>query len=301
LDWKRSSFAAVSASLIALLVGACGDTPIQPSPNPGGGGQNTTPPPNNPPVVESITIKGSRPNEPANFADLGEAINVSAKVRDDETAIDQLQYTWSATAGTFSGTGANVTWTAPATLLSTPTGPVGQTVTVTLTLVERYGTAPSQFEHRVTGSATLLLHDSPTEVGDMAWQFLMDFSDSSIRDVAYIMRNYSRARCPQPSEVDLEYEDVTRDRERFRRTSYSVTRVKASVNFRGVCPYGLKRGDACAVVPVVWADIFLPTNTPGLTRGDDIVAAAYSPDDGRWWLCASSYQAFTTVGASHYR
>jgi hypothetical protein len=297
---RFSPLRAVLASLLALLVGACGGTPVSPSPNPGGGQGNTTPPPNNPPVVESIAIQGSRPNEPANFADVAEAIAVTAKVRDDETAVDQLQYTWTATAGTFSGTGASVTWTAPATVPAAPLGSPGQVVTVTLTVVERYGTA-AQFEHRVTGTATLSLHDSRNEVGEMAWQFLMDFSDSSIRDIPFIMRNFSRARCPQPSEVDAETSQVTDDRRDFRRTSYTVTRVPASVNFRSSCPIDGKRGDACVVVPVVWADIRLSTNQPGSTRGNDGIAAAYSPDDGRWWLCASTYHATSTIGPLHYR
>jgi hypothetical protein len=301
LDWRSSSSRLVAAALIALLAGACGETPIQPTPNPGTGGQNTTPPPNNAPVVESITIQGSKPNEPANFADVGEAVAVSVKVRDDETAVEQLQYTWTATSGSFSGTGANVTWTAPATLPGTPSSTSGQTVTVTLTVVERYGPAPPQFEHRVTSTSTLSLHDSPNEVGQLSWQFLMDFSDSSIRDVDFIMRNFSRARCPRPSDVDAEFADVTRDRRELRRTSYTVTRVPATVNFRGTCPLGNSRGDACAVVPVVWADIFLPTNTPGFTRGNDVMAAAYSPEDGRWWLCASTYHPTTTIGPLNYR
>ena len=291
----------MSALLLALLIGACGETPIQPSPNPGSGGQNTTPPPNNQPVVESITVQGSKANEPANFADVGEAIAVSAKVRDDETALSLLQYTWSATSGTFSGTGASVTWTAPATLPGTPSSTSGQTVTLTLTVVERYGPAPPQFEHRVTSTATLSLHDSPSEVGELSWQFLMDFSDSNIRDVNYIMRNFSKARCPQPSEVDDEFNQVTADRANFRRTSYSVTRVPASINFRSSCSINAKRGDACAVVPVVWMDIDLRTNVPGSTRGNGGIAAAYAPDDGRWWLCASTYHSTSTIGPMRYR
>jgi hypothetical protein len=299
LHWKRCSLAAVSATLIALLAGACGETPIQPSPSPGGGNQNTTP--NNPPVIESVTIQGTKANEPANFADLGETVAVAARVRDDETALDQLQYNWSAPTGTFSGTGANVTWTAPSAMPGTPTGPGGQAVTITLTLVERYGPASSSSEHRITRTGQVSLHDSPNEVGDLAWQFLMDFSDSSIRDVNYVMRNFSRDRCPQPSEVDLEYSDVTRDRQNYRRTSYTVTRVPASVNFRGTCPLNGKRADACAVVPVVWADIELATNKPGVTRGKDVMFASYSSDDGRWWLCGSSYFADSTIGPTHYR
>ena len=42
----------------------------------------------------------------------------------------------------------------------------------------------------MSAAPTLRLHDSVREVGDMARQFLLDFADSSIRDVAYVMRNF---------------------------------------------------------------------------------------------------------------
>ncbi len=77
-------------------------------------------------------------------------------------------YQWSATAGTFSGSGRNVTWTAP-DAATTP-----GIVTITLKVVENYG-HPGQakiFAHDVSGTQTISLHDSVKEVGDMARQFL---------------------------------------------------------------------------------------------------------------------------------
>ena len=230
------------AGTIALLAltSACGGSPVAPPPPP------PPPPANNAPVITSIKIQGSRANEPPGFADLSESVNATVEVRDDETPVSQLQITWSSTVGTFSGSGAAVTWQAP----SQATTPVD--VTLALEVIERYGppTAPAAFEHRVSGSASLRLHDSAKEVGDMARQFLLDFSDSTIRDVDYIMRNFSRKRCPQPSEVDNEYSDVTRDRAERRRTDFTIGSVPATVNFGGVCPIRFRRGDACVVVPV---------------------------------------------------
>ena len=138
------------------------------------------------PVIVSIRIQGSRPNEPANFADVGETVGVSAEVRDDETPVSQLQFVWSSSVGTFSGNGPTVTWQAPAATAAPAN------VALRLEVVERYGpaSAPTAFEHRVSSSADVRLHDSTREVGDMARQFLLDFSDSSIRDVDYIMRNF---------------------------------------------------------------------------------------------------------------
>src|SRR5690606_29217556 len=47
---------------------------------------------NQPPVIGSITVQGSRRRQPANFADLGEEINVTAAVTDAETSPGQLTY-----------------------------------------------------------------------------------------------------------------------------------------------------------------------------------------------------------------
>ena len=71
------------------------------------------------PVIESLSIQGARMNEPADFADLGEDVVVTAVVRDAETPVDKLQFGWKSVAGVFSGTGSSVRWRAPA-VLNTP-------------------------------------------------------------------------------------------------------------------------------------------------------------------------------------
>jgi polyisoprenoid-binding protein YceI len=120
---------AVAAALIAA--GCGGNGPSGPTPPPGGG-NNQQPPANNQPVIESLAVRNARPRAPANFADVSDTIEVTAQVRDDETAAAQLQFQWSATNGTFSGTGATVTWT-PDASAATPLD-----VTITLRVVERY-------------------------------------------------------------------------------------------------------------------------------------------------------------------
>ena len=75
---------------------------------------------NAPPVISSVSARGTRLNEPANFADLNEEINVVAAVLDAETSPDQLSYEWAAEAGTFAGTGQAIKWRAPSTLPRTP-------------------------------------------------------------------------------------------------------------------------------------------------------------------------------------
>jgi hypothetical protein len=242
-------------------------------------------------VIQSISVKGTRPNEPANFADAGETLLVAADVKDDETPVAQLQYSWSATVGTFTGTGASVTWRAPAEV------PQTADVSIKLEVVERYGTNGA-LTNRVSATAPVSLHDSVRELGDMARQFLLDFSDSSIRDVDYIMRNFGNAStCPDVREVYNEREDVTDDRQNYKIVDFRIGAPQVSINFGGVCPFRAKAGDGCAVVPSYWKSLKLSTNQIGAVDGNDIVAAAYSAADKRWWLCASDYDGHPAAGS----
>jgi hypothetical protein len=275
---------------------ACSGSPNGPgtvTPPPGGGGVTSPPPPTNtPPAIQSIAIQGTRAKEPPNFADVGEIITVKADVKDDETPLAQLQFNWSAPLGTFSGTGPAVTWQAPAQITAS------SDVVITLEVVERYGSAPNMLEHRVSNAATLSLHDSIKEVGDMSRQFLLDFSDSSIKNVDFIMRNFGNAStCPDYSEVVHEREDVAADREKYQIVSSRIGSAKVTMNFGGACPFRFKRGDACAVVPSYWQSMNLSTKAIGAVDGDDIVASSYSTAGRRWWLCASDYDGKPVSGA----
>lgn len=271
----------IAAAVVLLLAFACG-SPTGPGPQPQPSPTPTpTPPANNPPVITGITVRGTRPNEPPSFADLAETVNVTAEVRDDETPVAQLTMTWSSAAGTFSGSGAAVTWQAPAQA-DTP-----QDVTLRLEVVERYGpaTAPAAFEHRVSATAALRLHNSIKEVGDKARQFLLDFSDSSIRDVPYIMRNFEPG-CYGTAE---EAAQVADNRANYQILASSVGAASVSVNFGGVCAFRAKPGDACANVPVMWDSRQLATGARGIVRGTDQVAAVYVRSRGEWRLCDSQF------------
>jgi len=267
--------------LCALALSAsCGDGPTRPDPP-----INPPPPPppvNTAPVINSIAVQGTRTNEPPNFANVSETVAVTASVTDAETAVEQLQYNWTAPVGTFTGAGARVSWVAPASA-ETPAA-----VVLTLEIVERYGT---NLENRVTKTANVALHDIAKEVGDMARQFLLDFSDTTIKDVSRIMQNFgSAAVCPEPNEILSERNDVINHYTNYRMIESKVESATVTINFGGSCPYRGKRGDACAVVPVFWNSIDLRTNVRDSHSGNDIVAAAYSRNDARWFLCASDYQ-----------
>lgn len=236
----------------------------------------------NPPVISGIAVRGSRANQPANFADVGEEITVTATVTDPDTAASALTYTWSAPSGTFTGTGASVKWRAPSTA-----------GTVRLTLVVSDGTA-------VTGTADVSVHDSIKEVGDMAVLFLRDFSDSKIPPET-VMRNFSTSdRCAD--ETGKELQDVKDNRERYQIESYVIGAATVGFSFAGrPCSYPSPsaRGDACAAVPATWNSLCLQTNEECVkgehthANGIDYVTAVY--EQSQWKLCASSYKGINGV------
>lgn len=259
-----------------------------------GGFSYQMPPPNALPVIVSIVAQGSRPRQPANFADLNESIGVTATVTDAETPVDQLEYQWSATHGTFSGTGPRVTWQAPATA-STPLQ-----VTLTLRVIERFGTG-GVFQQEVSGPRTVALHDSAREVGDMAVRFLTEFSKPQTnKDVNDIMRDFSAVACPDPGEVLAEREQVITHYTNFFMHSYRVDPATVSFNFAGRCSYENKQGDACVAVPVRWDSTDKRTDVRRQTVGVDHLAAVYAPRDARWWLCSSSFQDTGSLGHLFY-
>ena len=284
--------ACVVAALLALI--SCGGTPTVPSPSPS---PTPTPDPgpivnNAPPVIIGFTVQGSRNNEPASFADLSEEVVVTANVVDNETPIGNLKFNWTASVGTFTGSGSKVTWKAPASA----TTPV--LVTLNLEVVETYTSAGKSVDNKVTGSTPVSLHDSATEVGDMARQFLIDFSTSSLRDVTQIMRNFE----PTCYGTADETSDVARNRTDFTiQAGWRVEAASTTVNFGSFCPFRNRPGDACAQVRTFWKsqanrDIFDSGGTLALHQGDvttasgvDQVAAKYYKDQNRWRLCASDF------------
>jgi hypothetical protein len=263
--------------LWGVTIAACG--------SPSGPGPVTPPPPPPPanalPIIESIKVTGRRARQPANFADLSETVDVVAAVHDDETPVTDLEFQWTASVGRFEGSGASVAWIAPPSA-STPVD-----VALTLKLVEKYGQpgGPKIYQHDVSSSANVSLHDSAKEVGDMAKQFLLDFSDSSIRDISHIMRNFQ----PGCYGTADETEQVTENRRRFRIIESQVNEPATTIAFGGVCPFQRRAGDACSGVSVFWRSMDLELNAPRADAGTDWLAAFYYPDQRRWRLCDSTF------------
>ena len=171
---------------------------------------------NEPPVIQSITARGVKPNEPENFADLSEEIVVTGTATDAEATPDRLVYEWSGTDGTFSGTGPSVKWTAPAS------GATPFVANLKLTVVDRFQTTdgsglPITFEHRVEKTFSVKVHDSIREVGGMATLFLENFSKSSVAP-AVVMQDFL-VGCYGTAE---ELQDVIDNRNEFTITSSNV-------------------------------------------------------------------------------
>lgn len=234
-----------------------------------------------PPVISTIAARGTRsPSEPAGFADLGETLTVTATVQDADTPADQLRFEWTADSGTFTGAGASVQWLAPAAA-ATP----GQ---VTLNLAVTDGAT------RVTGTTRVRLHDSIKEVGDLARQFLLDFSDSN-SPPDYVLRNFSQGpRCIK--ERDSEKADVEKNRRYYTIQSSAIGSATVNFQFGGrPCSYVPVDGDACAAVPAVWNSLCKETNvectagTTGRTSGTDFVTAVY--EESQWRLCSSYFKS----------
>jgi hypothetical protein len=292
---KISREARLVAIVLATAVSCGGGGPVTPSPNP-----DPTPDPdpvvnNTPPTIGAFKVQGSRANEPANFADVSEEVEVSVSVTDPESQTSDLKFNWSVAVGTFNGSGAKVMWKAP-TEAETP-----MEVALNLEVVETYTSQGRNVETKVTGSTKLMLHDSIKEVSELSRQFLLDFSDSSL-SVDHVMRNFQ----PDCYGTADEMEQVGNNRADFTIIDHTVDPAKTTINFGGICPFRAKAGDACARVPVYWKSVakrdvydrsgrrVFRTGDQTIAKGVDQLAANYYRDQKRWRLCDSQFDPDST-------
>lgn len=210
----------------------------------------------------------------------GESTTIIASVRDAETPLDQLTYQWSASAGSFAGQGATVSWRAPEGA-STP-----ENYQLTLTVIEQYGTPNAQGarqEHRVSAStAPIRVHDSTRELGELALRFLSDFADSSVSPDDAV-REFSDS-C---SGKQAEYNDVADNRRDFEILSSSLDLESVEVADDRLSGSMVV---ACAFTSRIKQ---CPAGTSCTIGGIESVAgecrltAVYEQD--RWWLCESTF------------
>lgn len=279
---------AVGAWILMSLAASCGGSSGPTGPQP-------APVTNTPPTVSAIGVRPPRAMQPETLATVGDRIALTVTVTDPETAPGDLTYEWTANPniGTFSGSGGAVEWTAPAAVTSP------RAVALLVTVVERYqGTdangQPGQREHRVQQSATLRVHDSVKEIGDMAVDFLTQFSNSSV-DTDVVMRNFSRT-CDGGRGYTEERGDVQRHRDNYTMLSYDIGTPEVTFAFgstSAACDWPGTPGDACAKVRVEWNDEHKTTGERNTVIGNDFVSAVYEGD--RWFLCHSRFQGISSL------
>jgi hypothetical protein len=192
----RFAIACALAVALSFTIGACG-SPTVPTVTP----PVVVPPVvvNTPPTIDSVAIGTTR-------VEAGQDVQVTASVKDAETPLDQLTYTWSASphSGTFTGTGATVTWRPP-TGETTP-----DLYTITLTVTEHYTSAGQPAQNVVSFGATVHYNDSHKESVDLAALFLQDFGTFTTSPAACV-RNFSdNGRCAQ--EKADEFSQITNNR-----------------------------------------------------------------------------------------
>jgi hypothetical protein len=268
VDQRRADVRRWPAVLLLLFATACGGSPLDPDPPP----PPPPPPPPAPvnvvPIIDSITISAER-------VEADGEITVTAAVRDSETAIDQLRLEWSASAGTFTGSGLSVRWRAP----KGPATPADYVLTLTVT--EMYGSGQ---QHIVRGtSSSVRVHDSPVELRDMAMRFLNDFANSSVSaDVA--VREFADS-CPGKRD---EQDQIADNRRKYTIQSAQLTRPEVRVKSPTTGEVRVR----CEFRSTI--KNCRPSDGPGCkvgalehVLGDCDLSTVY--EQRRWWLCTSHF------------
>ncbi|HEX7793490.1 MAG TPA: IPT/TIG domain-containing protein [Vicinamibacterales bacterium] len=244
---------------------------------------------NRPPVITGIRSIGSRPGEPAGFADQDETVTLVADATDAETPVSALTFLWTG-PGTFGGTTATTSWHLPATVSPTPSP-----VTVSVTAVETF--VEGKLTHTQTSDPktfVLQVHDSQKEILDMGQDFLTLFSNSSV-STTDVLHNFSttcdggQGRADEKIDVDNNRALYVQDFSAFKISR----RGPAVINFHSACvlPDGRVQAnvDACASYAVHWEVNKKSTGARQITNGVDYVSAAL--ENNTWRLCHSSFIA----------
>jgi hypothetical protein len=229
--------------------------------------------PNNPPVIQSISTSSNR-------AEVNADIQLTAAVQDQETSPASLTYEWSATGGTFSGTGASVVWRAPSTV-------VMATHVLTLTVIERYTSVDADGrtqnrENRTTGSVEVHLNNSSDELSKLALTFLDDFVHSE-RSPEFCVRNFSDNCTGKGDELS----DIRANRAEFvndpSRSSFSIRSI--SYNTSGNVATGATF--ATVLAPCNFAATRKSNGAFGIASGTCRLTNVY--ESFQWRLCESNF------------
>jgi hypothetical protein len=264
---RLRSCAALGVAVLGLSwFAACGGSPNGPGPI------NPPPPPpppvNTPPVIDSITASASR-------TEVDTDVTLTATVRDAETPVSQLTYAWSADAGTFTGTGATVTWRV-AKGITTPVD-----VAIKLTVTENYGSGQ---QNTVSGtSPAVRVHDSPAELTSLSMGFLGDFANSSVSPSTCV-RNFSdgcSGKADEKRDIESNREHFTIVNSSLRMRDVRIAGSQLSANMRVECSF-TSRIDKCEP-----ADKSCVVGKVGTVAGDCLLTGVY--EQQKWWLCTSNF------------
>jgi hypothetical protein len=273
---RRLTVAAIVGIAMAVISASCGgkapDAPTPGAGGTGGGGGGITV--NTPPTVKSVVSSDTR-------AEVGTPITITATVEDTETPVANLTYTWSAPTGTFSGSGAVVTWTAGADAV-TPAD-----VVLTLTVSEKYVSGGAPAENTATGTVSVHLNNSPKELAELSLRFLGDFADSRVSPEKCVSE--FSASCAGKM---AEFEDIASNRHDFlilastlRHTRIDPAPAKGKTKVHTFCAFTsrviTKEPERCSVQDC-------PFNSVQSVEGDCVTTSVY--EQGRWWLCDSSFE-----------
>lgn len=269
---------ALAACLTVLLAGGCGGPGTQPSPPPG---NNPPPPVNTPPQVKSIALSETR-------AEVGTPLTLTASVEDAETPVGNLTYAWTSDTGTFSGTGAVVTWVAGQDA-KTPAD-----VVLTLTITEKYGSGATAGENKVTSTATVHLNNSPKELQELSLRFLGDFANSRISPEQCVAEFSDSCRGKKD-----EFDDIADNRHDFeiiasnlRHTGLSIAPSRLTATVHTACAFTSRvisptpREESCQ-------NGKCPVGSVGSVEGDCWTTNVY--ENGRWWICESHFSSPTIL------
>lgn len=272
---RRILAGVLAACAVAAFITACG-SPATPSPKPGDGGGNP-PPINTPPQIKSIAVSAAR-------AEVATPVTVTATVEDQETPVANLTYAWTAEMGTFTGTGASVTWVAG------PNAITPSDVTLTLTITERYPSGSTTAENKVTSTTSVHVNNSPKELAELSLRFLGDFATSSVSPEKCVSE-FSET-CSGKKD---EFKDITDNRHDFlilasdlRTTGVDVAGSGTSATVHTSCSFTSR-----VITRDPWSEgckndpASCPFNGVGTAKGDCWTTNVYQ--NGRWWLCTSRF------------
>lgn len=229
--------------------------------------------PNSLPTIEWLFTSTDR-------AEINGRIELAAVVSDAETDPANLQYEWTATAGSFSGSGRSVMWTAPASA-----NPAVQELK--LTVIEKYTTTDADGrtqpkENRVSKSTSVHVNDSQAELSALALTFLDDFVHSE-RTPEFCVRNFSDS-CRGKAE---ELGDIQRNRVQYiidpARSTFRISSI--SYNTPGSVPS--QATFATVLAPCEFGSTEKATGVFGVARGICRLTNVY--EDFRWRLCESNF------------